>query len=58
MTCVLTFNYRQQIVGPIGPGEFVAADFEALESYEFRKRTGPVVEALININPSVDSYDQ
>jgi hypothetical protein len=29
-----------------------------LLSYELRKRTGPVVEALVSIKPSVDSLDQ
>lgn len=45
-------------MGPIGPGELLADDFETLLSYELRKRTGPVVEALVGINPSVQEYDQ
>lgn len=52
------FNEARQVIGPIAPGEFVAADFEALQLYELRKRTGPVVEALINIYPEVNEYER
>lgn len=51
-------NETRQVIGPIGPGEFVVADFEALQLYELRKRTGPVVEALTNIHPEVNKHDK
>lgn len=35
-----------QVVGPIGPGEFIAGDFESLAAYEHHKHVQPVQEAL------------
>ena len=44
-------------MGPLAPGEFVADDFKTLASYEYRKRVGPVVEALEDIlGPFEDEY--
>ncbi|GLB42376.1 putative UDP-glucose:Glycoprotein Glucosyltransferase [Lyophyllum shimeji] len=47
-----------RVVGPIESGEFCAADFAALENYEFRKRAEPVVKALEAIAPSISQADR
>ena len=41
-----------QIVGPFERGEFVSADFKALEAYEYSRRAEPVIQALESILPS------
>lgn len=40
-----------QLVGPVGNGDFISADFMALEIYELRKRADPVIAALEEIVP-------
>lgn len=40
------------------PGAFSAADFEALEAYEVRKRAGPVSVALEDVVPGLRGYDR
>ncbi|KAF5378749.1 hypothetical protein D9615_006978 [Tricholomella constricta] len=47
-----------RVVGPIEAGDFCAADFSALEVYEFRKRTEPVINALESIAPSSSQVDR
>ncbi|KAF9478976.1 hypothetical protein BDN70DRAFT_807681 [Pholiota conissans] len=42
-----------RVVGPIEPGDFRAADFKALEEYEFRKRAEPVVKTLQEVAPQL-----
>lgn len=42
-------------MGPIKPGEFRAADFEVLASYEVRKRAGPIMTALEDVVPGISS---
>ena len=48
-------------MGPFNPSEFVAADFDTLETYELQKRVGRVVTALNDVIGSgiekLDSYD-
>ncbi|KAF8155695.1 UDP-glucose:glycoprotein glucosyltransferase-domain-containing protein [Crassisporium funariophilum] len=46
-----------RIVGPLEPNDFRTADFTALEDYEYRKRTEPVVKALKEI-ASLNSDDK
>ncbi len=46
------------MVGPLGRGEFVAEDFQELVAYEYRKRVGPVVDALADILPALDELDR
>lgn len=53
---VLIINGR--VVGPMKAGDFVAADFQALESYELRKRVQPVVDALESLNRTVSTSDR
>jgi len=45
--------YLFQVVGPIEPGKFHAADFKALEDYEYRKRTEPIVKAMEDVAPLI-----
>lgn len=47
-----------QLIGPIEPGDFRSVDFTTLETYEFRKRAEPVMEALEAIIPSVSEKDR
>ncbi|KAF8989563.1 UDP-glucose:glycoprotein glucosyltransferase-domain-containing protein, partial [Cyathus striatus] len=47
-----------RVVGPIEVGGFKAADFKALEDYEFRKRTEPVVLALKKLLSAIDSANR
>ncbi|THG96572.1 hypothetical protein EW026_g5286 [Hermanssonia centrifuga] len=53
---VVIMNGR--VVGPLGRGEFVAEDFQELVAYEYRKRVGPVVDALADILPALDELDR
>jgi UDP-glucose:glycoprotein glucosyltransferase len=46
------------MIGPIGPGDFVADDFLVLEGLELSKRVYPVVEALHDIVESFENYDR
>ena len=41
------------VIGPIEGNDFLAADFRALEDYEFRKRAEPVWLALADISQSM-----
>ena len=41
----------------MGPGEFIAEDFNDLVSYEHRKRVSPVAAALSEVLGSFDQYD-
>ncbi|TFK38220.1 UDP-glucose:Glyco protein glucosyltransferase-domain-containing protein [Crucibulum laeve] len=52
----LVINGR--VVGPIDVGEFHSADFRALEEYELRKRTEPIVAALKSVVPDVVDGDR
>lgn len=47
----LVINGR--IIGPIERGAFVAADFKALEEYEYKKRTEASIKALEHVCPWV-----
>ena len=47
----LVINGR--IIGPIERGAFIAADFKALEEYEYKKRTAAAIEAFENVCPWV-----
>ena len=47
----LVINGR--IIGPIERGAFIAADFKALEEYEYKKRTEAAIEALEHVCPWV-----
>jgi hypothetical protein len=38
--------------------QFVAADFSALEDYEYRKRAVPVVQALSAVKENVSQLDR
>ncbi|PPQ69221.1 hypothetical protein CVT24_000018 [Panaeolus cyanescens] len=53
---VLSVNGR--IVGPIGSDGFQSADFKALEEFEWKKRTEPIVKAFETVIPylSDDKY--
>lgn len=51
-------NIYRQIVGPVEPHDFMAADYEMLYAFELRKRTSPVLEALISAMPSLLSSDR
>ncbi|KAF8812128.1 hypothetical protein BYT27DRAFT_7133469 [Phlegmacium glaucopus] len=42
-----------RVVGPIEPGKFRTADFKALEDYEYRKRTEPIVKAMEDVAPLI-----
>jgi hypothetical protein len=42
-------------VGPIQPGDFLAEDFKELESFEYKKRTQPVIETLESMEISETS---
>lgn len=45
-------------MGPIGEGEFEAADFTALQQYELRKRVQPVLTALEDVLPEYKQLDK
>ena len=47
----LVINGR--VIGPIERGAFIAADFKALEEYEYKKRTEAAIEALEHVCPWV-----
>ncbi|TFK19735.1 hypothetical protein FA15DRAFT_759842 [Coprinopsis marcescibilis] len=47
-----------RVVGPIEDGEFGAFEFETLEEYEMRKRTGPVVGALVELGVDMQDRDR
>ncbi|KAJ7130733.1 glycosyltransferase family 24 protein [Mycena crocata] len=47
-----------RIVGPIREGDFFAADFKTLESYELRRRAEPVITALESIQPEFKQSDR
>ncbi|KAH8113837.1 UDP-glucose:glycoprotein glucosyltransferase-domain-containing protein [Phellopilus nigrolimitatus] len=47
-----------RVVGPIEPHAFSSADFTALEEYELRKRTAPVIEALTNLTITSTSLEK
>ncbi|KAG6839745.1 hypothetical protein C0991_012004, partial [Blastosporella zonata] len=47
-----------RVVGPIVGGDFVTADFAALEDYEIRKRADPIIKALETIAPSSSDTDR
>ena len=47
----LVMNGR--IIGPIERGAFIAADFKALEEYEYKKRTGAAIETFEIVCPWV-----
>ncbi|KAF9461692.1 glycosyltransferase family 24 protein, partial [Collybia nuda] len=53
---VILVNGR--LVGPVGNGDFLSADFKALEVYELRKRVEPVMSALEAIVPSTSEQDR
>ena len=42
-----------RVIGPIGRGGFIAADFKALEEYEYKKRTETAVETIESVCPWV-----
>jgi UDP-glucose:glycoprotein glucosyltransferase len=48
----LVINGR--IIGPIERGAFIAADFKALEEYEYKKRTAAAIETFGNVCPWVN----
>lgn len=48
----------RQLVGPVGNGDFLSADFKALEVYELRKRAEPVMKALEAVIPSATERDR
>ncbi|KAJ6562664.1 glycosyltransferase family 24 protein [Mycena capillaripes] len=52
----LVINGR--IVGPIQAGDFLSLDFKTLESYELRRRTEPVLQALETVKPSFMQSDR
>ncbi|KAJ7485860.1 glycosyltransferase family 24 protein [Mycena latifolia] len=47
-----------RVIGPIAAGDFVAADFKTLESYELRARAEPVIKALETIRPTFWEADR
>ncbi|EIN08165.1 glycosyltransferase family 24 protein [Punctularia strigosozonata HHB-11173 SS5] len=47
-----------RLIGPFKAGEFHAADFRTLASYELRKRVGPVLAALADVTPSFLQKDR
>ncbi|KAG5636220.1 hypothetical protein H0H81_008754 [Sphagnurus paluster] len=47
-----------RLVGPIDAGDFRAADFSALEAYESRKRSEPIIKALQAVLPSLLETDR
>ncbi|KAG6918623.1 hypothetical protein DXG01_013034 [Tephrocybe rancida] len=47
-----------RVVGPIEGGDFLAADFSALENYEIRKGSEPIITALETISPSSSLADR
>lgn len=47
-----------KVIGPIEPRDFVAADFRALEAYEYRKRAEPVVKALDDLGLTASEFDK
>ncbi|KAG6833463.1 hypothetical protein H0H87_006830 [Tephrocybe sp. NHM501043] len=46
-----------RVVGPIEGGDFFASDFAALENYEIRKRSEPIIAALETIAPLASQRD-
>ncbi|KAJ8514563.1 hypothetical protein ONZ45_g7920 [Pleurotus djamor] len=46
-----------RVLGPLAAGDFIAADFAALEKYEYTKRTEPVVNALADVVPAFGEMD-
>ncbi|KAJ7032380.1 UDP-glucose:glycoprotein glucosyltransferase-domain-containing protein [Mycena alexandri] len=47
-----------RVVGPLKAGDFIALDFQTLESYELRRRTEPVIKALEEIKPEFMQSDR
>ncbi|KAJ6624174.1 hypothetical protein B0H10DRAFT_1943373 [Mycena sp. CBHHK59/15] len=47
-----------RVIGPIPSGDFLSADFKALESYELRRRAEAVTTALESIRPSLMQSDR
>lgn len=56
--CAWLIRNRAQVIGPIAPAAFEAADFVTLATYEFSKRVKPVVEALHEVAPEVVQSDK
>ena len=52
------FKSLFQIVGPFSRGDIVADDLNGLVSFELKKRTQPVIDALRSVYPAVELGDK